>query len=84
MNERLLLFVSTDYKLSGCLLFASGGVVVLFHLFMPRAQGLCDVVTRFIPHGDEVWLTIDDGPDPDDTPSILEAFAESNIKATFL
>ena len=32
------------------------------------------VVTRFAPVGDEVWLTIDDGPDPHDTPRLLDLF----------
>ena len=30
------------------------------------------VATRFEPAGDEVWLTIDDGPDPHDTPRLLD------------
>lgn len=33
--------------------------------------------------GKAVALTFDDGPDPDQTPKILEILAEKNVKATF-
>ena len=79
----LSVLIGTDLNLLGCLIFFSGGGVVLAHTFLPRAQGLCDVVTRFKAEGREVWLTIDDGPDPEDTPAILEALAEHGAKATF-
>lgn len=79
----LSLLLGTGYTLTSWLLFFSGGWVVLAHIFLPRAQGLCDVVTAFKPEGREVWLTIDDGPDPQDTPAILEALAAHGAKATF-
>ena len=44
------------------------------------------VVTRFAPTGDEVWLTIDDGPDPHDTPrllDLLDAQPGGGSRATF-
>jgi peptidoglycan/xylan/chitin deacetylase (PgdA/CDA1 family) len=50
---------------------------------LPRAQGLCDTVTGFSTTGKEVWLTIDDGPDPVDTPQILEMLDTYGAKATF-
>ena len=31
----------------------------------------------------EVWLTFDDGPDPEATPWILAVLKKENIKATF-
>ena len=46
---------------------------VLYNLFVPSAQGLCRNFTRFATGQPEVWLTLDDGPDPDDTPRILDA-----------
>ncbi|CAA6677534.1 MULTISPECIES: polysaccharide deacetylase family protein [unclassified Lentimonas] len=79
----LLVVIGTEYTLLGWLIFFGGGGVVLAHIFLPRAQGLCDVVTGFHPEGREVWLTIDDGPDPEDTPALLEALAEHGAKATF-
>ena len=35
------------------------------------------------PRGDEVWLTIDDGPDPYDTPRLLDLLDAAAAKATF-
>lgn len=41
------------------------------------------VVTRFETTRPEVWLTIDDGPDPRDTPDMLDLLARFGAKATF-
>lgn len=79
----LFLLLGSDLTVLGWMLFFGGGAVVLAHIFLPRAQGLCDVVTAFRSEGKEVWLTIDDGPDPEDTPAILEALKSHGAKATF-
>ncbi len=79
----LYLLWATDFHRLAWAIFFSGGGVVLAHIFLPRAQGLCDVISTFEPKGKEVWLTIDDGPDPEDTPAILEALAAHNAKAIF-
>lgn len=42
-----------------------------------------DVVTRFRTSKKEIWLTIDDGPDPHDTPEILEVLRRHQARATF-
>lgn len=41
------------------------------------------IATHFETPRREVWLTIDDGPDPRDTPAMLEALAKYRAKATF-
>ena len=41
------------------------------------------VVTRFATERKDVWLTIDDGPDPHDTPKLLELLERHDAKATF-
>ena len=41
------------------------------------------VVTTFSTTRREVWLTIDDGPDPDDTPKLLDLLDASRARATF-
>jgi peptidoglycan/xylan/chitin deacetylase (PgdA/CDA1 family) len=38
---------------------------------------------RLEPPGRRVALTLDDGPDPDATPAVLEALAEAGVRATF-
>ena len=66
--------------------FFSGGALVLWHQFTPGAQGLVRVATRFVPSAPgarEVWLTIDDGPDPEDTPRILDLLDKHQARATF-
>jgi peptidoglycan/xylan/chitin deacetylase (PgdA/CDA1 family) len=64
------------------------GVLALSHLLlliptlMPNVQWLGPVATRFEPEGEEVWLTIDDGP-TDDTAALLDALDARGAKATF-
>lgn len=57
--------------------------LLAYHVFAPRAQGLVRVHRRFRTARREVWLTIDDGPDPEDTPRILERLAAHGARATF-
>lgn len=57
--------------------------LLAYHLFVPRSQGLVRMHRRFATARREVWLTIDDGPDPEDTPRILELLAAYGARATF-
>ena len=41
------------------------------------------VAKRFHPEGREVWLTIDDGPDPEQTPRMLDLLAAADARASF-
>ena len=41
------------------------------------------VARRFRTEKNEVWLTIDDGPDPEQTPRILDLLAAADAKASF-
>ena len=54
-----------------------------YHLFAPNAQGVVRIHRRFRTTRREVWLTIDDGPDPEDTPRILGLLAAHEARATF-
>lgn len=58
-------------------------VLLAYHVFMPRAQGLVRMHRRFTTTQREVWLTIDDGPDPEDTPRLLALLAAHDARATF-
>jgi peptidoglycan-N-acetylglucosamine deacetylase len=78
-----ILVWGTDWKLVGGSVFFAGSLVVLWHHLAPRAQGLCDVIEGFVAEGRQVWLTIDDGPDVEDTPRILDLLDEYGAKATF-
>ncbi len=79
----LWLMLGTHWLVPGILVFIAGGALVIVHMLLPRAQGLCDVVTGFHADGKAVWLTIDDGPDPEDTPKILDLLEASRARATF-
>jgi peptidoglycan/xylan/chitin deacetylase (PgdA/CDA1 family) len=57
--------------------------VLAYHVFVPYSQGLIHSPLRFKPTGRHVWLTIDDGPDPTDTPRILALLKTHDAKATF-
>jgi peptidoglycan/xylan/chitin deacetylase (PgdA/CDA1 family) len=58
-------------------------LLLAYHVFAPGAQGLLQMHRRFAATGREIWLTIDDGPDPADTPRLLELLAAHGARATF-
>lgn len=58
-------------------------MLILYPTLRANSQWLGDVVTRFETEKKEVWLTIDDGPDPVDTPAFLETLARHDARATF-
>lgn len=59
-------------------------MLALYPTLAANSQWWGPVVTRFTPSGsNEVWLTIDDGPDPEDTPKILDLLDHHEARATF-
>ena len=77
-----LCFVRSAPGLALALWFVPDGLLAYF-LFYPHAQGLVTVYRRFRTRQREVWLTIDDGPDPEDTPRILHLLKQHGARATF-
>jgi peptidoglycan-N-acetylglucosamine deacetylase len=67
----------------GFLLFCGADGFVLYHLFVPSGQWLCRIFTAFETDRREIWLTIDDGPDAQDTPRILDLLDQYQARATF-
>jgi peptidoglycan-N-acetylglucosamine deacetylase len=90
----LLLFLATHasllllypFTLSRLLLasaiYTVGTLVMLYLLFHPRNQWLVDNRSRVEGRG-FIALTFDDGPNPVDTPKLLDLLREKNVKATF-
>ena len=90
----LLLFLATNaslallypFTLSRLLLtlflYGAGTLLTLYLLFHPRNQWLVDNRSRVDGAGC-VALTFDDGPNPVDTPKLLDLLREKNVKATF-
>jgi peptidoglycan/xylan/chitin deacetylase (PgdA/CDA1 family) len=90
----ILLFLVTNASLAllypftlsrfflAALIYATGTGVMLYLLFHPRNQWL--VVNRSRVDGAHcVALTFDDGPNPVDTPRLLDILREKGVKATF-
>jgi peptidoglycan-N-acetylglucosamine deacetylase len=77
------LWLGAGLPLAALAVYAGADVFLLYSLFVPSAPGVCPVITRFRTQQREVWLTIDDGPDPEDTPRILEALDRHRARATF-
>ena len=63
-------------------IYAAGTLLMLYLLFHPRNQWLVANRSRVDGVGC-VALTFDDGPDPVDTPKLLDILREKNVKATF-
>ncbi len=56
---------------------------IVMQFVLPNHQAFGPAATRFETSGREVWLTIDDGPDPASTPRVLELLRKHGAKATF-
>lgn len=76
-------FVGFADPVTALALWFGPDALLAYHLFVPSAQGLGHLHRRFITARREVWLTIDDGPDPEDTPAILELLGARGAQATF-
>jgi len=77
----LLCPFSLAHLLLATVLYALGTGVMLYLLFNPRNQWL--VANRSQVESGCVALSFDDGPDPVDTPKLLDLLREKNVKATF-
>ncbi|MEO8045084.1 MAG: polysaccharide deacetylase family protein [Spartobacteria bacterium] len=58
-------------------------MLILYPTLVANCQWWGPVVTHFETTGREVWLTIDDGPDPMHTPRMLELLQQFDARATF-
>ena len=58
--------------------------VLLYATLRPNNRIFGPITTGFVPrHGNEVWLTVDDGPDPADTPRLLDLLDAHDARVTF-
>jgi peptidoglycan/xylan/chitin deacetylase (PgdA/CDA1 family) len=62
---------------------AASHAPLLYGTLRANAQLFGPVATHFVPAGDEVWLTIDDGPDRADLPDLLDVLDAAAARATF-
>ncbi len=64
-------------------LMALTHAALIYPTLSPACQWLGPVYTAFHTNEKQVWLTIDDGPEPAETPEVLDLLDRWNAKATF-
>jgi peptidoglycan-N-acetylglucosamine deacetylase len=70
-------------SLEGLWILFLAHMILLVTTLVPSLQGFGPVMTFFDQDGGQIWLTIDDGPDPRTTPAILDLLDRFGAKATF-
>lgn len=75
--------MSTHHVDSGLVLFFGPDPWLFLQFILPSAQAFGPAVTSFTTGRREVWLTIDDGPDPASTPRVLDLLHSHGARATF-
>lgn len=87
MAATIFLLTQIDFPwwLAGVVCLIPVHLLILWAQLSPYSQWLGPVVTRFrhAPDQREIWLTIDDGPDPEETPAVLDVLDRFGAKATF-
>lgn len=64
-------------------LAATGAATFLIPTIIRNCQWFGPLITSFPTSDRDIWLTIDDGPDPDETPAVLEVLSKHSAKALF-
>ena len=82
-NVATLVLLGLQHYFWAIVVFFSPAPWYAFQILKPSARGLCPVVTHFATQHREVWLTIDDGPDPESTPKVLDLLDAHGARATF-
>ncbi len=68
---------------AACAHFAGTHTLALYGALRANSQIFGNVVRRFATTEREAWITIDDGPFPEDTEALLEVLARQGVAATF-
>ena len=76
-----LLVACVPHQVIGCLYILHG--LLFAPTLIPNGSAYGPVLRRFKTQRKEVYLTLDDGPDPELTPRVLELLAEHDAKACF-
>jgi peptidoglycan/xylan/chitin deacetylase (PgdA/CDA1 family) len=83
LTTPVLVVLNWNHKL----IFIGLDLATKFLIVLPAVRPNCCwfglVVTRFRTRKKAVWLTIDDGPHPEDTPQLLRLLKKHNAQATF-
>ena len=71
------------HPVAGALMFFAPDPWIFLQFVLASAQGFGPAATAFATDRREVWLTIDDGPDPSTTPRVLDLLRARGARATF-
>jgi peptidoglycan/xylan/chitin deacetylase (PgdA/CDA1 family) len=83
LTTPLLVALNWDHKLFFISLELATKFLIVYPAIRPNCRWFGPVVTRFRTQRKAVWLTIDDGPHPEDTPQLLKLLKQHNARATF-
>ena len=83
LTTPVLLALNWNHKLFFITLELATKFLIVYPAIRANCRWFGPVVTRFRTEKKSVWLTIDDGPHPEDTPQLLELLKKHNAQATF-
>jgi peptidoglycan/xylan/chitin deacetylase (PgdA/CDA1 family) len=71
------------HPVAAAIVFFAPDPWLFLQFILPGSQAFGPAVRSFSTDRREVWLTIDDGPDPQSTPRVLELLRRHGARATF-
>ena len=83
LTTPVLVALNWNHKLFFITLELATKFLIVYPAIRANCRWFGRVVTRFRPQKKAVWLTIDDGPHPEDTPQLLKLLKKHNARATF-
>lgn len=83
LTTPVLVVLNWDHKLFFIPLELATKFLIVYPAIRANCRWFGPVVTRFRTQQKAVWLTIDDGPHPEDTPELLKLLKKHNARATF-
>jgi peptidoglycan-N-acetylglucosamine deacetylase len=78
-----IVLASTHHLVAAAIMFFGPDPWIFVQFILPGQQAFGPAATSFETSRREVWLTIDDGPDPASTPTVLRLLREHGARATF-
>jgi peptidoglycan/xylan/chitin deacetylase (PgdA/CDA1 family) len=83
VSKLALVLLGARFPYLSLAVFVAPELWLVYSVLIPNTSGLVPVKRAFAATGREVWLTIDDGPDPETTPALLDSLDSHGAKAVF-
>lgn len=78
-----IVLLALQHTAAAVILFFSPSPWLIWQFLVPTSRGFGPSICHFRTDRREVWLTIDDGPDPATTPRVLDLLDRYHARATF-